>query len=375
MFREGPEPEREVMPDALGATHREHLQNAESDCRDVDEAFVGFELASDLAAILLPRPVQELVAGSTADLRHRLEPEVIAEATEGLDQRLEGDLDLEAEPVDIEDGFGAEHSVGGEEDALGAVGVDAEHEADEKAVPEQIAAEVSDVLEVAVEFDRGRAEAIGTVEEFPELDASAPGSGAARALRAPSGRREFVGHGVGAHPADEVKVGSEESAHEAFGGVVGISDDDAASGDQLGDEHMRLVDEGGLLGRGSLQAILDLKPQRNGEDVRSGLDKGTHGAPEVAHDVPGLGVVGGLLVQELDGGHLAAGLGGLDAVDDEEREPGNANGLRALLDDLGPAGAECLDVEGAGVEEVEEIEVLGWGEPQAADEAGDAEGL
>lgn len=86
------------MPDALGATHREHLQNAESDCRDVDEAFVGFELASDLAAILLPRPVQELVAGSTADLRHRLEPEVIAEATEGLDQRLEGDLDLEAEP-------------------------------------------------------------------------------------------------------------------------------------------------------------------------------------------------------------------------------------------------------------------------------------
>ena len=109
--------------------------------------------------------------------------------------------------------------------------------------------------------------------------------------------------------------------------------------------------------------------------MRSGLDKGTHGAPEVAHDVPGLGVVGGLLVQELDGGHLAAGLGGLDAVDDEEREPGNANGLRALLDDLGPAGAECLDVEGAGVEEVEEIEVLGWGEPQTADEAGDAGGL
>jgi len=81
--------------------------------------------------------VQVLVAGPSADLGHDLEPEVVAESAEGLDQGLEGDLDLEAQAVGEQNRLGAQSSVGGDEDALGVVGVDAEHKADQEAVPEK----------------------------------------------------------------------------------------------------------------------------------------------------------------------------------------------------------------------------------------------
>lgn len=127
----GTEPEWEALPDALGVAEGKHLEDPESDGREVDEAFVGFELSSDLAAILLPRAVQVLVAGSAPDLGHSLEPEGVAEAAEDLDQCFEGNLDLEAEAVSVEDRLGAERSVGGDKKALGAVGIQAQHEANE----------------------------------------------------------------------------------------------------------------------------------------------------------------------------------------------------------------------------------------------------
>src|SRR3990172_3816880 len=81
----GTEPEREAVPDALGGAERQQLQ--------------------------------VLVAASAPALGHDLEPEVVAKAADDLDEHLEGDLDLEAEAVGIEDAFGAEHGVGGGEDA------------------------------------------------------------------------------------------------------------------------------------------------------------------------------------------------------------------------------------------------------------------
>src|SRR5712692_9071219 len=54
----GSEPEREAVPDAFGGADRQQLQDAERDGREVDEAFVGLELARDLTAVLLPRSVQ-----------------------------------------------------------------------------------------------------------------------------------------------------------------------------------------------------------------------------------------------------------------------------------------------------------------------------
>jgi hypothetical protein len=44
----GTEPEWEALPDALGVAEGKHLEDPESDGREVDEAFVGFELSSDL---------------------------------------------------------------------------------------------------------------------------------------------------------------------------------------------------------------------------------------------------------------------------------------------------------------------------------------
>src|SRR3990170_8874306 len=64
----GAEPEREAVPDAFGVTERQQLQDAERDGREVDEAFVGLELARDMTAVLLARSGQVLVAGSASDL-------------------------------------------------------------------------------------------------------------------------------------------------------------------------------------------------------------------------------------------------------------------------------------------------------------------
>src|SRR3990172_74334 len=103
--------------------------------------------------------------------------------------------------------------------------------------------------------------------------------------------------------------------------------------------------------------------------MSSGMDERADGAPEVAHDVLWLGVVGGLLVQELDAWHLAPGLAHLDAVDHVERQAGYGHALRVFLDDCGPLAAQYVYVEGAGVEEVEQVVVLERRQPHAAHDA------
>lgn len=65
----GAQPQREALPDVFTAAEREHLQDAKRDPRDVDEAFVGFNLARHRVAILCPRSMQELVAGALAAAR------------------------------------------------------------------------------------------------------------------------------------------------------------------------------------------------------------------------------------------------------------------------------------------------------------------
>ncbi len=69
---------------------------------------------------------------------------------------------------------------------------------------------------------------------------------------------------------------------------------------------------------GKDRALVDATSQRQGEYAGQGLGEYGDGLAGVAEDVLRLGVGLGLLMEFLDSGHLASGLGDLDAVAGED---------------------------------------------------------
>ena len=63
---------------------------------------------------------------------------------------------------------------------------------------------------------------------------------------------------------------------------------------------------------------MDAHGERHGEEAGGGLNEQAHRLQRVPHDEFGLGICFGLLMQELDRRHLAAALGDLDAVADQD---------------------------------------------------------
>ena len=63
---------------------------------------------------------------------------------------------------------------------------------------------------------------------------------------------------------------------------------------------------------------MDAHGERHGEEAGGGLNEQAHRLQRVPRDVFGLGICFGLLMQELDRRHLAAALGDLDAVADQD---------------------------------------------------------
>lgn len=63
---------------------------------------------------------------------------------------------------------------------------------------------------------------------------------------------------------------------------------------------------------------MDATGQRQGEIAAGGPDDQSNGLAGVAGDIGGLGVVLGLLVELFDSRHLPSGLGGLDAIGQED---------------------------------------------------------
>jgi hypothetical protein len=66
------------------------------------------------------------------------------------------------------------------------------------------------------------------------------------------------------------------------------------------------------------QTFVNAHGQRYGEDALGGPHEYADCLHGVPHDVLGLGVGVGLLMQQLDAGHLLARLGHLDAVSDQD---------------------------------------------------------
>ena len=69
---------------------------------------------------------------------------------------------------------------------------------------------------------------------------------------------------------------------------------------------------------GKDRTLVDATGQRQGEHARQGLGEYGDRLAGVAEDVLRLGIGLGLLMEFLDSGHLAAGLGDLDAVAGED---------------------------------------------------------
>ena len=84
------------------------------------------------------------------------------------------------------------------------------------------------------------------------------------------------------------------------------------------DQQDHLVQQGSVVAVGKDRTFVDATGQRQGEYAGQGL--GEHGdrLAGVAEDVLRLGVGLGLLMELFDSGHLAPGLGDLDAVAGED---------------------------------------------------------
>jgi len=135
----------------------------------------------------------------------------------------------------------------------------------------------------------------------------------------------------------------------------------------------QLVEQGACVAVGSHQSLVGARDQGHGGHVTGGpLDQQGQGLERMPHDVFRLGVGGRLLVEQLDGGHLAALLGGLDAVGQADEPLAGTEGLKQLQTEAHPAGGEGVEIEPRAVEQVQEAVVdLGAG-AEEAHVAGDA---
>ena len=137
------------------------------------------------------------------------------------------------------------------------------------------------------------------------------------------------GDGVGLHPRDQVVVLVEQAGDDLARGIVGVGDEveGFCDGDDP-EECEHLVEQGAPITIGPHQPLVDAHSERNGEDAGSGLNEHAHCLEGVSHDVFGLGVRLGLLMQEFDCRHLAPALWDLDAVADHDTPSVDAQRLR-----------------------------------------------
>jgi hypothetical protein len=183
------------------------------------------------------------------------------------------------------------------------------------------------------------------------------------------------GGGVLAHASEEVVLLEEERLDDLAGGVVGVGDQEEgvvhAGGDRQ-EEGSELVEEGALVAIGEDQTFVDAGDEGDGGDMSGeALDEQGEGLEGMAHEVLGFGVVGGLVVEGFDRGHLAAFFGDLDPIGDADEVGAGGDGREEGEDQADPGVSEIGQSQGGGMEEVEETPVGGVLEPGSADETGD----
>ena len=113
----------------------------------------------------------------------------------------------------------------------------------------------------------------------------------------------------------------EQTGDDLVGGIVGVGDEVEGLFDGGDAEECEHFVEQGAVDRDWTTPVPHGCARRawHGEEAGGGSERaGSPPAAEVPHDEFGLGICFGLLMQELDRRHLAAALGDLDAVADQD---------------------------------------------------------
>ena len=113
-----------------------------------------------------------------------------------------------------------------------------------------------------------------------------------------------------------------QPARQASAGERGIGHEIERCADRDGvQERGELHRQRSVVAVGKFDPLMDPARERHGEKrARRRHQQGDH-LHGVSHDVAGLGVALGLLIQQLHGGHLAATLGDLDPVTEHTGRP------------------------------------------------------
>ena len=157
-------------------------------------------------------------------------------------------------------------------------------------------------------------------------------------------------------------------------GGVGHQEDAAFAGPGHGAEQgHQLVHQGPVVPVGEHQALVDAGDEGDGGDMTGHpAHQEGDGLEAVAHDVFGLGVAAGFLVERLHPRHLPPLLGGLDAIGQEDQTAPCLERGEQGQGEPDPALGEEVQVQGVAVEQAKEAGIGGGLEPEDADEAGHA---
>ncbi len=122
-------------------------------------------------------------------------------------------------------------------------------------------------------------------------------------------------------------------------------------------------------------ALMDTGDQRYGKSSAYALNQNGNALAGVRHDVLGLGVVGGLLMKEFDGGHFSPFFWIFESIGDKDDAVllGDEIFCKMAQADLNPNFCKTLKVDGGTMESVPEPVVATVFEILGAHKAGDPE--
>jgi hypothetical protein len=316
-----------------------------------------------------------LVAAAALSPPHLRHPEVVGVGPERVDRLAEAQLDLEAIAVEGDHGQWIEGRVGTEQDRLAAPRMADEDEPPDRP-PEQILGAVGDPDVLLVVDGAGSGlEAALALETLPEADLSAVAPGAPSA--APAGDRGGpVGHGVAAHPGDEVMALREQGQDHLGARVEGVGHQDHARSELAGDVeeqlHQAVEQRAAQLAGAVDHALVAAGGQGDRGDEPAGAAHEQGRRARAWKEWPSMNSGLELLMELLHRRHLLALFRGLEPIGQADQSPAHFEGGEPSLAEAHPEGREGPQPERFAVEHVQQPQVPVRLQRQRPDDAGDS---
>ena len=165
--------------------------------------------------------------------------------------------------------------------------------------------------------------------------------GTAALAFAQSRRYGLEGDAGFAKPGDQMASGLDQPQGHRTAGVVGVGDEVERLGNpEIPDQGEEFLGESPLVTVAEDESLVNAGGQRHGEERSGRGHQDRDDLKGMPHDVLGLGVAIGDLVQEFHGGHLTATLGDLETIAEKHRSAVDSmNARHARKDRLHPATA------------------------------------